>query len=48
MKLTFLDTVFLVAFVIWVLVLLGNPLGALLEVVLQGSTLGGLGTLCRK
>ncbi len=47
-KLTFLDAVFLWSLVGWVLVLLGNALGALIVVVLQGSALSGLGALCRQ
>ena len=47
-KLTFLDTVFLGALVIWVLLLVGDALGARLVVVLCGNTLGGLGAICRQ
>lgn len=45
--LTFLDAVFLWPLVIWVLVLSGDALGALVVVVLQWGTLGGFGAFCR-
>ena len=47
-KLTLLDTVFLGALVVWVLVLLGDALGTRLVVELCGTTLGGHGAVCRQ
>ena len=45
--LTLLNTVLLGALVVGVLLLLGDTLNALVEVVLVGGALGGVGALCR-
>lgn len=46
--LTLLDAVLLGTLVVLVFLLAGNALNALVEVVLVGGALGGVGTLCRR
>jgi hypothetical protein len=46
--LTLLDTVLLGTLVVLILFLAGDAFNALVEVVLVGSALGGVGALCRK
>ena len=45
-KLTFLNTILLWSLVVWVLVLLCDALGALVEMVFVTDALGGAGAFC--